>query len=152
MCCEGALLSAAERAVAADAVRLFLGSVWLYAAVSKARAPGVASDAVRRLLPSRIAAVAPRVVPLLIAAELLLGLCLILGWHDHVAAGISALAFVLFTAAIGAADLREDLSESGCGCFGTPLPVAATLDETAARAIARNIILVAFAFVVATQP
>lgn len=100
----------------ATVARLALGTVWLVAGALKIGDPAASVRAVRayRLLPEPVVQIVGAGLP---AAELVLGVLLIIGLGVRVGAVLSALllaAFVVGIAAAWARGLRID-----CGCFGS---------------------------------
>ncbi len=100
----------------ATVARLALGTVWLVAGALKIGDPAASVRAVRayRLLPEPVVQIVGAGLP---AAELVLGVLLIIGLGVRVGAMLSALllaAFVVGIAAAWAGGLRID-----CGCFGS---------------------------------
>jgi uncharacterized membrane protein YphA (DoxX/SURF4 family) len=96
--------------------RLLLGGVLLYAGFSKLNDGWRFAEAIAnyRLLPAQANQILALTLPWL---EVALGLLLILGLWLRAAAGLSALLFFAFAAAVAAALARNlDIS---CGCFGT---------------------------------
>ena len=151
-CCEP-LLPPAARMLAAGVIRWGIAAVWLYAAASKARNQGALRSMIGKLMPARLSDAVPLTAHALIASELLLGLALLAGWHKHVAAALSAGLFGMFAVVLVILEFRTAMPQGGCGCFGRVAPLAqdASIDATA-PAIARNLVMVALAVVVATQP
>ncbi len=95
--------------------RLVVGGVWIAAGALKLPDPAESVRAVRayRLLPE---AFVPSVGYGLPALEIAIGLLLVAGLATRVAAGVSALLFVLFIVGIASAWGRG--LQIDCGCFG----------------------------------
>lgn len=96
-------------------VRLVVGGVWIVAGVIKLPDPAESVRAVRayQLLPEAMVHAVGYGLPFL---EIAVGLLLVTGLGARIAAGVSAVLFVLFIIGIGSAwarGLRID-----CGCFG----------------------------------
>jgi Methylamine utilisation protein MauE len=138
-------------------VRIALGAVWLWAAGAKLRDPDGTRAAVSRhpAVPRRAVPAAARILP---AVEALLGVGLIVGWNWRLLAWASAALLGLMTASLLTVLLRpvpaaETAGQAGCGCFGRrkaqdspPYPGT----TWAGSAIARNLLLVSAAVILAT--
>jgi uncharacterized membrane protein YphA (DoxX/SURF4 family) len=155
--------SPAAQSAVRDALQLAVGAVWLLAAIGKARAPGTARAAIKRLIdgpPWAIALISRVAVP----AELGLAVTLLVGVEARVAAIASIVLFTLFAIGLARLAIRDALGYAGgsagpggCGCFGQtvvasrrPQRLLAELDtSTAPRAVARNLALAVLAVAVA---
>lgn len=142
------------RALFLDALQVAIGAVWVFAAVMKVRTsrttPYATEDRVRRLLggpPVVVRTAARGLAP----AEFTLGAMLIFGWHERVAALVSAALFTVFALLIGRAVIQGSLGGSGCGCFGARAAPSGqgAFDLVAPQAIARNFVLAVLALAVA---
>ena len=96
-------------------VRLFLGAVWIWAAVSKIGSPRDFTQAVRayQATPEWLSKAIGYGLPLL---ELCIGIILVVGVATRIAAIASAVLFVIFLVGIIQVDVRG--IQLQCGCFG----------------------------------
>jgi hypothetical protein len=129
-------------------LQLALGLVWVAAGVAKLRTPRATALAVGRLTgaPPRLARPLAWLLPI---GEVALGAALIADRYAFAGALTSIALFTLFAVLIIIAAARDALGEGGCGCFGAPARRASGQpDLDAARAVGRNIALVALALLV----
>ena len=96
-------------------VRLVVGGVWIAAGLIKLPDPAESVRAVRayQLLPEATVHAVGYGLPML---EIVVGLLLVVGLGTRIAAGISAVLFVLFIVGISSAWARG--LQIDCGCFG----------------------------------
>ena len=136
------------KAVLNEGLQIGIGVVWVLAAFGKVRALAATRDTVDRLLggPEWVVRIVAQLLPV---AEFVLGVALITGWHARIAAGVSAVLFVLFAALILRAAIRDSLHGGGCGCFGSR-QASGTDRLVGPRVIARNVVLATLAIAVAS--
>lgn len=142
------------RSLLIDGFRLTIGLVWVVAGIGKLGAQRATGDSVRRLVGGSTWAV-DRIAQVLPIAELVLGGVLVIGWQARMAAGISAVAFVVFAVLIGLAAIRDSFSGAGvggCGCFGSRRARSGADHVEGPRAIARNFVLATLAMAVVYGP
>lgn len=133
----------------ATVARLVLGAVWVTAGLLKIGDPAASVRAVRayRLLPEPAVQIVGAGLP---AAELVLGVLLIVGLGVRVGAVLSALllaAFVVGIAAAWARGLRID-----CGCFGSGGELGPGQEPSYGLELARDAGLLALAGLLAWWP
>lgn len=133
----------------ATVARLALGTVWVVAGVLKIGDPAASVRAVRayQLLPEPVVQIVGAGLP---AAELVLGVLLIIGLGVRAGAVLSALllaAFVVGIAAAWARGLRID-----CGCFGSGGELAPGQEPSYGPELARDAGLLALAGLLAWWP
>jgi len=135
--------------VLATLARLVLGGVWLAAGLAKITDLDASVRAVRayQLLPEAVVSALGAALP---AAEILLGVLLVLGAFVRAAAIVSAVlmaAFVVGIASAWARGLRID-----CGCFGSGGVLAAGADPTYGWELARDGGLLVLAVLLVWRP
>lgn len=133
----------------ATAARLALGTVWVVAGLLKIGDPAASVRAVRayRLLPEPAVQIVGSGLP---AAELVLGVLLLIGLGVRTGAVLSALLLAAFVVGIAAAwgrGLRID-----CGCFGSGGELGPGQEPTYGLELARDAGLLALAGLLAWRP
>ncbi|HTV15294.1 MAG TPA: MauE/DoxX family redox-associated membrane protein [Acidobacteriaceae bacterium] len=124
--------------------------VWIAAAVGKARTPAAERRAsVGKLVPGPAWMVAA-IASALPAAELMLGLVLIVRWETPVVAAVSAVLFLAFAFLVGRATVRNSLDGAGCGCFGRVSQRPSKDAMIGPPIVARNFVLANLSILVAT--
>jgi uncharacterized membrane protein YphA (DoxX/SURF4 family) len=147
--------------------RLFLGGIFLYAAISKILLPNkmyspfmmlkfsIAANlsnfgeqvASFKMLPEAGVAFVSHTLPF---AELTIGLFLLIGWRVRIWGAVASLFLLLFLTVVTRAYLLH--MDINCGCFATPEPVTLkkVLEDTAMAALA--MLMTYFAFQESRKP
>lgn len=129
--------------------RLLVGGVWLVAGWAKVSDPAASVRAVRayQILPE---AVVPAIGHGLPALEICIGLLLVVGLAQRLAAAVSLLLFVAFIIGISAAWARGLQIE--CGCFGGGGASGTNAADKYPWEIARDVGLLAVSLLLAWRP
>lgn len=129
--------------------RLLVGGVWLVAGWAKVSDPAASVRAVRayQILPEAIVPAVGHGLPVL---EMCIGLLLVVGLAQRLAAAVSALLFVAFIVGISAAWARG--LEIECGCFGGGGPGDANAADKYPWEIARDVGLLVLSLLLAWRP
>lgn len=129
--------------------RLLVGGVWLVAGWAKVTDPAASVRTVRayQLLPELVVPAVGHGLPVL---EMCIGLLLVVGLAQRLAAALSALLLVAFIVGISAAWARGLQIE--CGCFGDGGPGGADAAGKYPWEIARDIGLLVLSLLLAWRP
>lgn len=138
------------RSVGLYALQAAIALVWIAAAVGKARTPAAERRASVRKLVAGPAWMTAAIASALPAAELVLGLALVVRWQTPVVAAVSAGLFLAFAFLVGRATVRGSLGGAGCGCFGRASQRPSKASMSGPPTVARNFVLANLSILVAT--